>query len=78
MNYFSIPIVIDSDITTDNLRQFVRRHSNVYLALKGCLQQFDGLAADFVKTAQFDTSQLNQKIAKAEEEIAKLEKETVN
>lgn len=65
-------------MTTDNLRQFVRRHSNVYLALKGCLQQFDTLAGDFTAAADSDSELLGDKIAQAEAEAAKLEKEAVS
>lgn len=31
----------------ENLRQFVRQHSNVYMVLNGCIQQFDDVAAKF-------------------------------
>lgn len=38
----------DLEITIENLRQFVRQHSSVYMVLKGCLQQFDDVAGKLV------------------------------
>ncbi|GJQ72817.1 wbl [Trypoxylus dichotomus] len=39
-----------TDITITNLRNFVRDNSSMYIGLLGCLEDFDNLAAEFVKS----------------------------
>lgn len=67
-------------MTVENLRQFVRRHSIVYMALNGCLQRFDELANEFVRVVQSESTQ-SERLAKllrdAENELYKLEDEKV-
>lgn len=71
----------DFNVTVENLRQFVRRHSNVYMALKGCLQVFDELATEFVRAVQGAESTQSEQLAKilqrAEDELEKLENDKV-
>lgn len=53
--------LIDENVTIDNLRQFVRRQSNVKLVLSDCLKQYDIYAAKFVKAMNhFKTSDAEQ------------------
>lgn len=38
----------DAAIKTEELKQFVRRHSQVYIGLSGCIREFDEIASEFV------------------------------
>lgn len=42
-----IKTTIGQEISVENLKQFVRQNSNVYIGLEGCLQEFDVLAQQF-------------------------------
>lgn len=44
-------------MTIENLRQFIRRQSDVKIALPDCLQQFDAYAANFMKAFQLSEAQ---------------------
>lgn len=68
-------LLSDLEITSENLRQFVRRHSDIYIPLKGCVQRFDQLAIDFIRGSSED---FQKKINQAELELADLEDETVS
>lgn len=68
------------NVTVENLRQFVRRHSNVYMALNGCLQRFDELATEFVRVARIEpveSGKLSELLHGAEDELNKLDNEKV-
>lgn len=39
----------DEPITAENLKQFVRRHSRVYVNLAGCVRELDNLAQKFTQ-----------------------------
>lgn len=39
----------DEPITAENLKQFVRRHSRVYVNLAGCIRELDKLAQTFAR-----------------------------
>lgn len=36
------------DIKTEDLKQFVRQHSQIYIGLTGCIREFDEIASEFV------------------------------
>lgn len=36
------------DVRTEELKQFVRRHSQIYIGLTGCIKEFDEIANEFV------------------------------
>ncbi|KAG4065846.1 hypothetical protein HA402_012524 [Bradysia odoriphaga] len=38
----------DAEIKTEELKQFVRRHSPIYIGLSGCIREFDEIASEFV------------------------------
>lgn len=48
--------ITESNITSENLQQFLRRKSNVKIILPECLKQFDEYAAKFVKTMQLTST----------------------
>lgn len=37
------------EVRTEDLKQFVRKHSGIYIGLAGCLQEFDEIANEFVR-----------------------------
>lgn len=39
---------VDVDVKTEELKQFVRRHSKIYIGLTGCIREFDEVANEFV------------------------------
>lgn len=39
----------DKEFTADNMKKFIRSKSQVYIGLPGCLQEFDKIAAKFLK-----------------------------
>lgn len=41
----------DTDFSINNLRNFVRDNADMYIGLPGCLEEFDNLAADFIKSS---------------------------
>lgn len=52
---------IDENVTIENLRQFIRRQSNVKIVLSDCLKQYDMFAAKFVKAMNdFKTPEAKQ------------------
>lgn len=53
--------------TVDEVKKFVKEHSNVYLGLEGCLETFDKLASEFTKASNKETV-----LKKAESEAQKL------
>lgn len=44
------PIDFDGDFTDEELKKFIRRHSEVYIGLQGCLEVFDRIADKFIAT----------------------------
>nr|BAN20799.1 endoplasmic reticulum protein erp29 [Riptortus pedestris] len=44
----------DKDFTSDNLKKFIRSKSQVYIGLPGCLEDFDKIATEFIKTKNID------------------------
>lgn len=70
----------DENVTIENLRQFVRRHSDIKIALSDCLPQFDAYAAEFVKALQLtsiESKQLQAIVRDAHNQSTKLETEQV-
>lgn len=47
-----VSIRLDLNVTVDNLRQFLRRRSNVKIVLKDCLEEFDEYAKKFMETME--------------------------
>jgi endoplasmic reticulum protein 29 len=43
------------DFTADNLKNWMRRKSGIYLPLPGCLEQFDKLADRLMETFKYDS-----------------------
>lgn len=39
----------DHEVTVDNLKNFVRRNTKLYIGLSGCIQEFDTIAAAFME-----------------------------
>lgn len=39
---------VDVEVKTEELKQFVRRHSPIYIGLTGCIREFDEIANEFV------------------------------
>lgn len=62
--------IIDTNITSENLQQFLRRKSNVKIILPECLKQFDEYAAEFVKMIQLTSTAISTSTPKAVEAIA--------
>ncbi|KAL1502592.1 hypothetical protein ABEB36_007714 [Hypothenemus hampei] len=54
----------------NEIKKFIKEHSNVYLGLPGCLETFDKLAAQFARATDKESI-----IAKAEKEAETLENE---
>lgn len=48
----------DSDVTVYNLKTFVRRNTNLYIGLSGCLKDFDLMATDYM--AKFNRNEFNE------------------
>ncbi|XP_030756553.1 endoplasmic reticulum resident protein 29 [Sitophilus oryzae] len=57
--------------TADEIKKFIREHSNIYLGLQGCIERFDRLAAEFAAS-----SNKKEIIQKAETELSKLKRES--
>ncbi|CAH1132705.1 unnamed protein product [Ceutorhynchus assimilis] len=55
----------------DQIKKFIREHSNVYLGLQGCLEKFDMLAAEFAGSSLYKQSILE----KTEQEAEKIQNE---
>lgn len=36
------------DVKTEDLKQFVRKHSQIYIGLTGCIREFDEIVNEFV------------------------------
>lgn len=36
------------EVKTEELKQFVRRHSQIYIGLTGCIKEFDEIASEFI------------------------------
>lgn len=73
-------VVSDLNITVKNLRQFVRRHSNVKIILNGCLQQFDDVASSFMNVAlrsSLQSKEVKPLLSEADEQMLKLDNEEV-
>lgn len=51
---------LDHNVTVENIRQFVRRHSNLKIVVDDCLEQFDKLALKFMETLHRSSSQSNE------------------
>lgn len=51
------PFVFDKNLpwTEENVKKFVREHTNLYLGLPGCLEAFDKLAAKFISAKKKET-----------------------
>lgn len=78
---FAFTKIPDLDISIENLRQFVRQHSNVYMVLNGCLQQFDDVAAKFIAVvakAGADSDAVTRILNEAEKLGEQLENEKVS
>lgn len=39
----------DMPVTVDNLKSFIRRNTNLYIGLSGCIEEFDQIAATFME-----------------------------
>lgn len=61
--------ITDTNITSGNLQQFLRRKSNVKIILPECLKQFDEYAAKFVKILQLTSTAISTSTPKAVEAI---------
>lgn len=48
----------DSDVTVYNLKNFVRRNTNLYIGLSGCIKEFDLMATDYM--ARFNRNEFNE------------------
>lgn len=57
----------NSPWTEENVKKFVREHTNLYLGLPGCLEAFDKLAVEFITSKNKDNV-----LQKAETEARKL------
>lgn len=71
---------LDLNVTTANLRQFVRRRSNLKIIVDDCLEQFDNYATKFMATiaqSSPDSDEASAIINDAQHEITKLETEHV-
>lgn len=40
---------VDQDVTVDKLKTFIRRNTNLYIGLSGCIEEFDNIAATFME-----------------------------
>lgn len=49
--------------SADEIKKFIREHSNIYLGLEGCIEQFDKLASEF--SAVSDKNNIIKKAEKA-------------
>jgi len=57
-----------TDVKTEDLKQFVRKHSPVYIGLSGCIREFDEIATEFVRS--FSTEAYELAMTKANHLIA--------
>lgn len=63
-------VVFDGEFNAEELKKFIRRHSEVYIGLEGCLEAFDRIVDRFMITEnQSDRKAL---LRKAEDEWDKL------
>lgn len=67
----SIDFPSSSKWTVDELKQFLKDNTNIYIGLPGCLEQFDRLAMKFVKAADKKTI-----LAEVEQAVNNLTDET--
>ncbi|XP_067015179.2 endoplasmic reticulum resident protein 29 [Anabrus simplex] len=55
----SEPVTFTSpDFTADNIKKFIRKHSNIHIGLQGCLEPFDLLAIKFSKATDADAKKV--------------------
>lgn len=64
------------EVKTEELKQFVRRHSQVYIGLAGCIKEFDEIANEFVN--HYSTKAFELAMEKANQLIDAYDDETVN
>lgn len=57
------PLIVDVDLKTEDLKQFVRRHSHIYIGLTGCIREFDEIANEFVNNYSTKAFELAMKKA---------------
>lgn len=50
------------EISVDNLKQFVREHTTLYIGLNGCIREFDEIAGRFVKAPDAATIEASEKL----------------
>ncbi|KAJ6636727.1 Protein windbeutel [Pseudolycoriella hygida] len=63
----------NAEVKTEDLKQFVRTNSKVYIGLSGCIREFDDIASEFVKN--YSTKMYETALAKANKLIEGYEDE---
>lgn len=66
---------VEVEVKTEELKQFVRRNSQVYIGLAGCIKEFDEIANEFVN--HYSTKAFDLAMEKANKLIDAYDNETV-
>ncbi|XP_068232793.1 endoplasmic reticulum resident protein 29 [Palaemon carinicauda] len=64
------PIDFDGEFNEENLKMFIRRHSEIYIGLEGCLEVFDRIADKFMVSN--NVKERRELLRKAEDEWDKI------
>lgn len=64
------PVQFDGQFTAEELKKFIRRNSNAYIGLEGCLESFDRLADKIMTSDSYNEKK--SLVRKAEDEWDKL------
>ncbi len=76
VNFSLFFFYVDIDVKTEELKQFVRRHSHIYIGLSGCIKEFDEIANEFVNN--YSTKSYELALKKANKLIDSYDDEKVS
>lgn len=64
------PIDFKGEIKSEELTRFAKKEAGLWIGLPGCVEKFDKLAEELVKTAKNDPAKIDEVIEKAQKELA--------